>query len=98
MVPPTPTPLRWPGRPRRSEEIKSVLKLKHHEIGEFTEKHGVNLEWLPEGRGRVFKKDPIMLNPNSTGAEFAAMVATMPVADQQAIRTMVHEIVQERDQ
>jgi hypothetical protein len=26
------------------EEIRPVLKLKHHEIAEFTEKHGVNLE------------------------------------------------------
>jgi hypothetical protein len=80
------------------EEIKPILRLKHHQIGEFTEKHGVNLEWLLEGKGRVFKKDPIRLGPNSTGAEFAAVVATMPMADQQAIRTMVREIVQERDQ
>jgi len=80
------------------EEIKPVLKLKHHEIAEFTEKHGVNVEWLLEGKGRIFKKDSIRLSPNSTGAEFAAVVATMPMADQQAIRTMVREIVQERDQ
>jgi hypothetical protein len=80
------------------EEIKPVLKLKHQEIGEFTEKHGVNLEWLLEGRGRVFEKDPIRLSPNSTGAEFAAVVATMPIADQQAIGAMVSEILQERDQ
>jgi len=33
-----------------------------------------------------------------TGAEFAAVVATMPMADQQAIRTKVRDIVQERDQ
>jgi hypothetical protein len=37
------------------EEIKPALKLKHHEIGKFIEKHGVNLEWLLEGRGRIFK-------------------------------------------
>jgi hypothetical protein len=37
------------------EEIRPVLKLKHHEIGNFTEKHGVNLEWLLEGKGRIFK-------------------------------------------
>jgi hypothetical protein len=37
------------------EEIRPVLRLKHHEIGEFTEKHGVNLEWLLEGKGRVFE-------------------------------------------
>lgn len=30
------------------EEIKPALSLKHHEIGNFTEKHGVNLEWLLE--------------------------------------------------
>jgi hypothetical protein len=37
------------------EEIKPALRLKHHEIGNFTEKHGVNLEWLLEGKGRIFK-------------------------------------------
>jgi hypothetical protein len=80
------------------EEIKPVLRLKHHEIGEFTEKHGVNLEWLLEGKGRIFRKDPIRLSPNMSGSEFAAVVATMPMADQQAITAMVHEILQERDQ
>jgi hypothetical protein len=38
------------------EEIEPALTLKHHEIAEFTEKHGVNLEWLLEGKGRIFKK------------------------------------------
>jgi hypothetical protein len=75
-----------------AEDIKGVMMLKHHEIAEFTEKHGVNLEWLLEGRGRIFKKDPIRLSPNSTGAEFAAVIATMPMADQQAIRTTVRDI------
>jgi hypothetical protein len=41
------------------EEIKPVLKLKHHEIANFTEVHGVNLEWLLEGTGRIFKKDSL---------------------------------------
>jgi hypothetical protein len=41
------------------EEIKPVLRLKHEEIGRFIERHGVNLEWLLEGRGRIFEKDPI---------------------------------------
>ena len=38
------------------EEIKPVLKLKHREIAEFTDKHGVNLEWLlyKGGKGRIF--------------------------------------------
>jgi len=31
------------------EEIKTALTLKHHEIANFTEKHGVNLEWLAGG-------------------------------------------------
>ena len=100
------TRLRLPGfglpwlaasRDPSDEEIKPVLKLKHQEIAEFTEKHGVNLEWLLEGRGRIFKKDPIRLGPNSTGAEFAAVVATMPMADQQAITAMVREMTQERN-
>jgi hypothetical protein len=38
------------------EEIRPVLKLKHQEIGNFTERHGVNLEWLLEGKGRIFKR------------------------------------------
>lgn len=66
------------------EEIKSVLRLKHHDVANFTEKHGVNLEWLLEGRGRIFK--------------VAAAVTTLPMADQQAIRATVREILQERDQ
>ena len=41
---------------------------------------------------------PKRSSPNMTGGEFAAVVATMPLADQQAIRTMVREIVQERNQ
>ena len=80
------------------EEIGPVLKLKHHEIANFTEKHGVNLAWLLEGKGRIFEKDPIGLNPNMTGSEFAAVVTTLPMADQQMITTMVREILQERDQ
>jgi hypothetical protein len=80
------------------EEIKPVLRLKHEAIASFTEAHGVNLEWLLEGKGRIFEKDPIRLGPNSTGAEFAAVVATMPMADQRAIEAMVSEMVQERNQ
>ena len=79
------------------EEIMPVLKLKHHEIANFTEKHGVNLGWLLEGKGRIFKKDPIGLSPNMTGGELAAVVTTLEPADQQAIRVMVDEIFQERD-
>jgi hypothetical protein len=80
------------------EEIKPALKLKHHEITEFTEKHGVNLEWLLEGKDRIFEKDPIRLSPNLTGAEFAAVVATMPMADQQAIGAMLRDLSQGRNQ
>jgi hypothetical protein len=80
------------------EESRPVLKLKHHEIANFTEKHGVNVEWLLEGKGRIFKKDPIGLSPNMTGGELAAVVAKMPAADQQVIRAAVREILQERDQ
>jgi hypothetical protein len=81
------------------EEIKPVLRLKYREIGEFTEKHGVNPRWLFEGRGPIFEKGAIRLSPNMTGSELAAAVATMPEADQQAIRAMVREVLQEeRDQ
>jgi hypothetical protein len=80
------------------EEIRPVLKLKHHEIANFTEKHGVNVEWLLEGKGRIFEKDPIRLNPNMTGGELAAVVATMPKAHQEVINAKVRQILQERDQ
>jgi hypothetical protein len=80
------------------EEIKPVLSLKHQRVAEFVDKHGVNFEWLYEGRGRTFEKDPIRLNPNMTGNEFAAVVTMLPEADQQAIRATVSEILQERDQ
>lgn len=80
------------------EEIKPVLRLKHREVAEFTEKHGVNLEWLLEGRGRIFKTDPITLNPKTTAAELAAVVRTLPEAEQQMIDAMVDQLLQERDQ
>jgi hypothetical protein len=77
------------------EEIKPALTLKHQEIARFSQQHGVNIEWLLEGRGRVFEKDPITINPNMTGSEFAAVVTTLPMADQQAITTMMREMVRE---
>jgi hypothetical protein len=77
--------------------IKPALSRKHYKLVQFVEKYGVNWQWLLEGMGRIFEKDPIRLSSISTGAECAAVVATMPTADQQAIRTMVREIVQERD-
>jgi hypothetical protein len=80
------------------EEIKPVLKLKHHEIARFTEVYGVNLEWLLEGKGRIFKKDPIRLSPNMTGDEFAAVVTALPMADQQTIGAMLRDLSQERNQ
>jgi hypothetical protein len=70
-------------------EIRPVLSLRHHLIAEFTENYNVNVEWLLEGKGRIFKKDQ---------QEFAAVVTTLPMADQQAISTMVRELLQERDQ
>jgi hypothetical protein len=80
------------------DEIKPALSLKHYKLVQFVEKHDVNWQWLLEGVGRIFRKDPISLNPNSSGEEFAAVVAMMPPADQQVIRTLVRDIVQERDQ
>jgi hypothetical protein len=80
------------------EQIEPVLRLKHEEVGNFTEKHGVNLAWLLEGRGRIFKTDPIRLGPIMTEDEFAAVVTTLPMADQQAIGAMLRDLSQERDQ
>jgi hypothetical protein len=36
-------------------QIGPALKLKHFAIAGFVEEHSVNLEWLLEGRGDVFK-------------------------------------------
>ena len=40
------------------EEIKAVLRLKHQEVGRFSEEHSVNLGWLLEGLGPMFKSAP----------------------------------------
>jgi hypothetical protein len=80
------------------EEIKPALTLKHHEIANFTEKHRVNLEWLLEGRGRVFRTDPIARGPNMTGAEVAALVRTLPEAQQRKIEAVVDRLPAERNQ
>jgi hypothetical protein len=37
------------------DEIRPVLRLRHHLIADFAETYGVNLEWLLEGQGRIFK-------------------------------------------
>jgi hypothetical protein len=79
------------------EEIKPVLRLKHEEVGRFTEKHGVNLAWLLEGKGRIFKTDPITLSPKTTAAELAAAVRTLPEAEQQMIDAMVDQLLQEQE-
>jgi hypothetical protein len=39
-------------------QIKPVLKLKHEEVGRFCEAHGVNIGWLLEGVGTMFKAWP----------------------------------------
>jgi hypothetical protein len=80
------------------EEIKPALSLKHYKLVKFVEKHDVNWPWLLEGNGRVFQKDRIRLNPNSTGAEFAAVVRTLPEAKQQMIEAAVDRLLKERDQ
>jgi hypothetical protein len=36
-------------------QIKPALKLKHFAIAGFVEEHSINIEWLLEGRGNVFK-------------------------------------------
>jgi hypothetical protein len=37
------------------EEIKPVLKLKHQEVARFCKEHSVNLGWLLDGNGRIFR-------------------------------------------
>jgi hypothetical protein len=38
------------------DEIKPALTLKHEEIANFSEQHGVSIEWLLEGKGRIFNR------------------------------------------
>jgi len=78
------------------EQIKPVLTLKHREIAKFHHKHGVNLEWLLEGRGRVFNNEPP--NSNRSSAELAALVHTMPEAQQRKIEAVIDLFLAERSQ
>ena len=48
---------------------------------QFSERYGVNREWLLAGTGRIFKTDPIAINPNITRSEFASAVGTLPAAE-----------------
>jgi hypothetical protein len=80
------------------EDIKGAMTCKHHEIANFTEKHGVNVEWLLEGKGRIFEKDPIRPSPNMTAAELATVVRTLPEAEQQMIEAAVDRMLKEHDQ
>jgi hypothetical protein len=74
------------------EDIKAVMTLKHHEIIPFTEKHGVSVDWLLTGEGRIFKNEV----GRTSGDKFTALVAELPIADQQVIRTMVRELIKDR--
>jgi len=76
--------------------FKPALTLKHQEIARFSEQHGVNIEWLLEGKGRIFMKDPIELSPKLTGSEFASVVRTLPLADQRKIEAKAREILSNR--
>jgi hypothetical protein len=42
-----------------NEEIEPALRLKHKDVARFREKHDVNLDWLLEGEGRIFREDTI---------------------------------------
>jgi hypothetical protein len=43
------------------DEIKPTLRLKHQEIARFSEEHGVNIGWLLEGDGEMFKRPAPLL-------------------------------------
>ena len=78
------------------EQIARPLTLRHQEIGGFCLGHGIQAEWLLEGRRRIFKGDPIEVGPNMTGAEFAEVVRTLPKSAQQEIEAKLREMVQEQ--
>ena len=54
-----------------------------------------DVEWL---KNHPSRKSIAATRQAEKGGEFAAVAATMPEADQQAIRATVREILQERDQ
>src|SRR3981081_3891200 len=54
-------------------ELAWLGRLKHQDLADFATRHRVSLEWLLEGKGRIFEKDPIRPSPKSTGAAFAAV-------------------------
>jgi hypothetical protein len=37
------------------DEIRPVLNLRHHQIAKFVETYNVSLDWLLEGKGRIFR-------------------------------------------
>ena len=78
------------------EEIGPALTLRHQKIAQFSERYGVNLEWLLAGTGRIFKTDPIAINPNITGSEFASAVRTLPVAERRLIEAKLGEMARIR--
>ena len=78
------------------EEIRPALTLRHQKIAQFSERYGVNLEWLLAGTGRIFKTDPIAINPNITGSEFASAVRTLPVAERRLIEAKLGEMARIR--
>jgi hypothetical protein len=53
---------------------------------------------LLEGKGRIFEKDPITLNPKMAAADLAAVMRTLPEAKQQMIEATVDRLLKERDQ
>ena len=56
----------------------------------------MNLEWLLEGRGRVFNNEPP--NSNRSSAELAVLVHTMPEAQQRKIEAVIDLFLAERSQ
>jgi len=78
------------------EDIKPTLTLEHHEIAKFTQKHGVNPDWLLEGKGRNFKKDKTGLKPSRSAAEMAALVPTFSEVQQRQIEALVDLFLEER--
>lgn len=45
-------------RTLHDDDFRPALSLRHRQIGEFCEAHGVSLDWLLEGQGEMFKRGP----------------------------------------
>jgi hypothetical protein len=72
------------------EEIRPALTLRHQRNS--ASRTASTADGCLRARGRVFKTDPIAINPNMTGSEFASAVRTLPAAERRLIEAKLREM------